>query len=74
MAMKYFGPFHNYIRPLTGAILGDFLGQNRERLAQVIVLHEPAATPRGRKQQSNGRFSLLFFREEVKIRLRKLFV
>ena len=37
MAMKYFGPFHNYIRPLTGAILGDFLGQNRERLAQFIV-------------------------------------
>ena len=37
MTMKYFGPFHNYIRPLTGAILGDFLGQNRERLAQFIV-------------------------------------
>ena len=25
MDMKYFGPFHIYIRPLTGASFGDFL-------------------------------------------------
>ena len=24
--MKSFGPFHNYIIPLTGVILGDFFG------------------------------------------------
>ena len=24
--MKYFGPFHNYIRALTGASFGDFFG------------------------------------------------
>ena len=26
MAMKCFGPFHNYIRPLKGASFGDFFG------------------------------------------------
>ena len=33
--MKSFGPFHNYVRPLTGAILGDFFGSKSRTFGAV---------------------------------------
>ena len=37
MAIKLLGPLLNYIRPLTGAIFGEFFGPYRERVNCEVV-------------------------------------